>query len=216
MNTLRQTSQRLTQPGSLVLWFVLIGVFYAYLDQPLAQSLHQLALGQHFPIFEYLTQLGRASIYLAILPMMLLFFRYIKPYKTLEWKICFVWFALVYSTGISYLLKITLGRARPELLFEQHLFGFYGFHLNKLYYSFPSGHVTLAMSLMLCLIGLLPAYRLLWLAFAVVVMFTRVLLCYHYVSDVLATSLLVLIEYRIGFQIIDRKYPINWAKLGLK
>lgn len=208
--------KRFMNPWVMLGYSLLVGLVYTYLDQPLASYFHKLNLHERLPILEWVTQFGRSSLYLLVLPCIAVYVRYIKRSKRLEWRIWFVWFALVITCGLAFGLKIVLGRARPELLFDQHLFGFYGYHLSALYHSFPSGHATLTTALMLCLTLLLPRYRLLWLVLFVLIIATRVLLTYHYLSDVLVTCYLVVIECRILLYGIERECPLYWAKLGIK
>ncbi len=208
--------KRLTNPWVMLGYILLVGSVYVFLDQPLAAYLHHLNVRERLPILEWMTQLGRSSGYLVVLPCIAMYLRYVKHAKRLEWRIWFVWLTLLIVYIIAFGLKIILGRARPELLFHQHLFGFYGYHLSGVYHSFPSGHTTLATTLLLCMSLLLPAYRLLWLGLFVVIVATRVLLTYHYLSDVLMTFYLVVIECRILQYAITRECPLYWAKLGIK
>ena len=89
--------------------------------------------------------------------------------------------------GISaFFLKWLLGRARPSLLLSSDLYGFYPnfIRFNYRYMSFPSGHVSVVFAFAFAVYMLVP--RLFWwlFAYAFLVSSSRVVLLWHYPSDV--------------------------------
>lgn len=94
-------------------------------------------------------------------------------------------FALLLAMIMTLLLKVVLGRARPELFFEQGLYGFYFFKTQWIYFSSPSGHTARIFAAMTVLSGVFPRARVLWLLIALSVAASRVLLNEHYVGDVI-------------------------------
>ena len=98
---------------------------------------------------------------------------------------------------VCFVCKVTLGRARPDLLFASNEFGFYWFKLSKFYWSFPSGHTTTVVSLAVGLGVLFPRYFYIALTVALLVAASRVLLYYHYLSDVLSAFYISLLV--VGF-----------------
>lgn len=99
-----------------------------------------------------------------------------------------IWIWLVMACFSCSALKMFLGRARPVLWFHEHLFGFFGPTLQPTYHSFPSGHTMTFISVALGLSMLWPAYLRAFLGLGFLCAFTRVLLTYHYVSDVVGTT----------------------------
>jgi len=94
-------------------------------------------------------------------------------------------------------LKVLLGRARPQLWFSEHAYGFYGLHFSSNYWSFPSGHTT---TITACAIGtalLFPRYALPLCVLAFMVVISRVVLLQHYLSDVTMATGLVLLEISV-------------------
>ena len=85
----------------------------------------------------------------------------------------------------GFVVKIVLGRARPDLLFSIDYFGFYGFKLNNLYWSFPSGHTLTSTALASGLGVIFPRYFYAFLGGALLVASSRILLYHHYLSDVM-------------------------------
>ena len=205
----------MTHPVIMVIYGLAVVLAYVYVDKPIALKVHALGLDAHYSILVWITQLGRSVLYLTIIPVIGLYLRYGKRVKQEELRIWFLWLTLLGTNAICFGMKIMLGRARPELLFEHDLFGFFGWQLNSLYHSFPSGHVTLLTTMILSLTMLFPRYRWVYMTIALVVMATRVLLSYHYLSDVLATSYLVVLEYRLLLYIVARECPLYWIRLGI-
>ena len=93
---------------------------------------------------------------------------------------------LIFSFGLVRILKIVLGRARPE-----HGFEFTFFSLAFRYNSFPSGHAADAFVSGVFLFYLLKnskgtAWRFLPLVYASLIAISRVFVSAHYPSDVAA------------------------------
>ena len=101
--------------------------------------------------------------------------------------------AMIFSTSIflAYLvasvLKVTLARYRPELLFSQHLYGFHFFSLKHAYNSTPSGHITGTFAALFSLATLINKKSTTWLlmGLATVLAIFRVMSLAHYLSDVI-------------------------------
>ena len=205
----------LTQPVTVMIYlFGVIGVYFL-VDQPLASRIHSAGIDQHYPVLNAITLLGKSVIWLVVLPLIALYLHYSHKSKQLESRILFLWGALIIANVSCFVLKLLLGRARPELLFSDHTFGFFGFQLSELYHSFPSGHTSQVTALVLSLSLLYPKQRGYSLSLGVLILATRVLLTKHYLTDVLATVLLIFLEFRLIFYIVAQQCPFYWKKLGL-
>lgn len=98
-------------------------------------------------------------------------------------------FIMLIATGISCdILKIIFGRARPEMWFDHHLYGFYWFitKSNATFWSFPSGHSTTIATLATCLALFIPKTRVVCVLLAISVAAGRIFAQDHYLSDVMA------------------------------
>lgn len=86
---------------------------------------------------------------------------------------------------IGDVFKELCGRARPPLLFEKGVYGFFPMAGDYLHFSFPSGHTLRIFSSMVAIGFILPKLRYPALCLAVLVGVSRVLALKHYPSDVL-------------------------------
>ncbi|MDX3928379.1 MAG: phosphatase PAP2 family protein [Shinella sp.] len=94
------------------------------------------------------------------------------------------------ASALVHLLKFLIGRARPELLVDLGAYSLTPFTGDTLYESFPSGHSAAVGSLFGAFSMLVPRLRLLFLAFALTIGISRVIVGAHYPSDVAAGLLL--------------------------
>lgn len=100
-------------------------------------------------------------------------------------------FACVGLSGIAAnILKQLVGRPRPLEWLKSGALLPQPFPGHWLWTSMPSGHTTTAFSLLFALSFLAPRFKILWLALALAIAASRVLVNAHYVSDVAAGAAL--------------------------
>ena len=200
----------ITKPWVLFAYCFFIVISYCYIDTAVALYFPALHIKQNMPFISVVTNIGQAHYYVIFLAILIVFFRYIWKNKLMENRSWLLFLCVSFACCICIALKVLLGRARPDLLFSDNIFGFYGLHADRLYRSCPSGHVTTIFSLMLGCVVLWPRQRYLFLFVSFVVMITRVVLTEHYVSDVLFTFLLTLFEiYGLLWCLI--RVPFDWS-----
>ena len=193
----------MTRPLVVVFCFGLITLLFLYIDQPITIAAHgaQFENGAQFetkfPWLDLLTKFGKIQAYIIGIGIVALASELVFKNIHSERRACFLLSCLLLSNLVCLVLKVTLGRARPDLYFSEHLYGFYGPHKNPLYWSFPSGHTTTIMALVFGLSALFPRYMIGFILFGSLVAASRILLLQHYLSDVLMASYLALIE--VGF-----------------
>lgn len=164
---------------------VLMVVCFLFVDKPLAIYLQQLDLRTNMHWLYWVTALGQWKIYVLLFLGLALFFRFIKKDNKSEKNAWFLLACIVLVNIINCVVKIVLGRARPELWFTHHEYGFYWFALKNDYWSMPSGHSMTISALVSGLGVVFPRYFWPLLLVVLMVLASRVLLTYHYLSDVL-------------------------------
>jgi membrane-associated phospholipid phosphatase len=126
----------------------------------------------------------------------------------------FVLLSFFISLFIAAVLKFSLARYRPELLFSDNLFGFSFFSFDHSCNSFPSGHTVAVFSIALSLFYILKNKCVCWiiLFFSIIVALSRIIVTAHYCSDVLCSIYLVVLvtvfvnAVFVGLKMIPGKY----------
>ncbi|GAB4186217.1 MAG: hypothetical protein Tsb0015_03830 [Simkaniaceae bacterium] len=106
------------------------------------------------------------------------------------------------------IIKMFLGRARPELFFQQGIYGFTFFTLNAGYFSFPSAHAAVV-----CCLGLnfFPRNPWLVLLFSLIISISRLILLQHFVSDIIAGVFLAFFITRFVHAKIAKKKALTFS-----
>jgi membrane-associated phospholipid phosphatase len=144
-------------------------------------------------LFRYITSLGKSTWYLIISMIMFLASRYVYKNYLAANKAIFIFLTIAISGIINDIIKYCLGRYRPNALFYDHLYGFGFFGHSYSMTSFPSGHANTITAVMLASYFLIPKYRWLYIVIAVSVIASRVVLCEHYLSDVVFGAYLAIL-----------------------
>jgi len=137
----------------------------------------------------------------------------------------FLFVAIALPGLFTTIVKRLIGRARPYVGGYDNPFLYKPFIWQPAYASMPSGHATTAAAAAIAIGALWPRLRpLMWL-YALLIMFSRVVVVAHHPSDVLAGALvgavgaLVLRRFfaarRLAFSPLDlRPYPWpSWWRL---
>lgn len=195
----------MTKKRVILLYFTLVFLCIFFCDRALVNLIYQFDFRSHIPLLSIVTRLGLSIFYFPTLIGLILFFRFIHVNHTWEARFLFLFLCISIPATICTLLKFVLGRARPNLFLYDHIFGFYGFTWDAHYWSCPSGHTTTIFSVMLGLAILFPRYLVGFFLTGFIVALTRVLLTHHYLSDVLISFYLVLVELGILLYVLRKK-----------
>jgi len=129
--------------------------------------------------------------------------------KKREWIIP-LWLSLFLSALVSFVLKITVQRARP---FQLGIVSLLPSLLENSYsiwnFSFPSFQSMLAFCAIPILSKQYPKLKKFWIAFAVLIAFSRVYFGLHFFSDVIAGGI---IGYLIGMLIVRLEKEHKFGK----
>jgi len=121
---------------------------------------------------------------------------------------------------VVLVLKRTVARARPDLYFEQGIYGVVEtFSRVQQFNSFPSSHTYAAFSVAVVLGILAPRWRWVFLLLASLVAISRLVNLDHYLSDVMtAAGIAVLVGHVLAPRVLCSKYqwplraPWRWWK----
>ncbi|MBU1975321.1 MAG: phosphatase PAP2 family protein [Nanoarchaeota archaeon] len=163
---------------ALVLLALIISLFF---DKTLFSALFSVRISSITSFFVVLTDARVLITVMYVIPCV-----YMLKDKRRNY-IPFILGSLAISFAFSHLLKLGIERIRPFLtldvspiLFEQT-------------FSFPSNHATVAFAAIPILYFLFKQVKYLFLAFAILLAYSRIYLGVHYLSDVLAGVLLGLL-----------------------
>lgn len=165
---------------------------YYYLDIRIAHYCNSIASPVK-NIFEQITGFGKSTWYLVGSVLSFLYFKFIRIDRKLSSRSIFIFLAIVISGVITDIIKYILGRYRPEALFQQDLYGFVCFQHSHSMTSFPSGHANTITAIMFSLYLIYPRYWLAFLLVALLIMASRIVICAHYLSDVVFGSYLAIL-----------------------
>ena len=111
---------------------------------------------------------------------------YYSERDPLVWRAGYVFAAVALPGLLADIAKPVFGRARPELLFQDQIFGFTWSGAHADHWSFPSGHAVTITALATALYALYPPLWPAYLLVALLVVASRVIIDAHYLSDVIA------------------------------
>ncbi|MGC6403895.1 MAG: phosphatase PAP2 family protein [Candidatus Comchoanobacterales bacterium] len=163
---------------------------FFYVDKILAWYFHSIERDNIvILIMSEITEFGK-GIYGAGATIILWLYAYIYNDKKRLLESQYLAYVLVTGGIIVAFIKVLFGRARPELLFSRSEFGIYFLKTKSAYWSFPSGHTLTSISLMLSLSMLYPRYRYIFISCFGLISLSRIVLCKHYLSDVIIGGVL--------------------------
>lgn len=176
-------------------FLLLVFVAFTFIDQPFFDA-HRAKTTYKSIYFDMLTHVADSIWVLIITSIIFLSLGFISGDK-FTGKLHAVWHRLFftnwfifYSIGMSGILvnvfKYLFGRSRPNFVNGESAFEFTPFNVGYEFASFPSGHSTTAGALMVCLVLLLPRYKMIFIILGVLIASTRPLVGAHFPSDVIA------------------------------
>ena len=165
-------------------------VLYFYIDIPVSAFFQKHKHDSYNEFFKVITNLGRAEVYLVPSGILciaaFICSRRGKAAHGITRKALYVFLTVAVSGIVVDIFKPIFGRARPKLLFNDHIYGFTFFSLDHEYFSFPSGHSATALGAAVVFSWLFPRYRTIFLVMGAVVAFSRLAVVAHFLSDVAA------------------------------
>ena len=204
----------------VILLFLLVNIFTSYnIDVNLYNYFSTLNYGYDViylkEFFIGITELGDSLWYFLIVTC--IFFisfifnkiKLISHKKYLKIKIFSIFsFSYIFLVGlITQLLKHLIGRPRPNYTVFDESLGFNFFSTDSAFHSFPSGHSSTIVSVVLILSLLIPSLRSFFYLFGFLIAISRVVVGAHFVTDVLAGAVVAVMVYKIFLFFFNKYYP---------
>ena len=188
----------------IVVLFCVIGYFT--FDLPIAEFCKSVFSDYRIRrTLKDISKLGIATSYLICAGVAFVFFKFIRKREIWSHRAIFVFLSISLSGILVIITKFIFGRYRPKMFFEEQLYGFQLFQLKGKLTSFPSGHASTMVALMLSLYFIAPRYRVIYLLIAFVVVMSRVAVYHHYLTDVVAGAYVATITTLCLKYLFDRK-----------
>ena len=202
-SSMNRTAKIILISFPIVVLFCVAGYFF--FDLPVAQYCKSIFPNNKIRrILKDISKLGIATFYLICSAVIFMFFRFIRKREIWSNRALFV-FLSVSSSGVLVLItKFIFGRYRPKMFFKEQLYGFEFFQLKGKITSFPSGHASTIVALMLSLYFISPKYRVIYFIIAFVVVISRVFVCHHFLTDVVVGSYVAAITTLCLKQFLDK------------
>ena len=194
---------RMKRYSSYAALFIAIEIALMYfVDRPVSDYVSDLDSSNQdiIDIFRIYTDLGKSAWYLWPSAFWLLVYALTLRFRPLAadarlrivhkaHNMLFFFSSIALSGIVTDIIKPILGRARPVEIMRDQIFGFHPFTFHASMNSMPSGHTTTAAALATALIILSPRHKFLWVVVAIVLAISRIMVNAHFVSDVLAGSM---------------------------
>ncbi len=181
----------------IVLLVVIVGSMF--LIDAAASAWAQRLLPRLYGPFSRITDFGLSSWFLVPFGFIVLFLTAIvSPLLSrtaqgvlgaLAARFAFLFLAIALPGLFVAIVKRLIGRARPFVGGHDNPFAYRPFGWEPAYASMPSGHATTAAAAAIAIGALFPCSRPLMWAYALLIMFSRVVVLAHHPSDVLAGAL---------------------------
>ncbi len=188
----------------IVLIFLFLTIISFWLDSRVAVLVANARTGL---LNEFFLNFGSAlTVFIFVVILTAVFFQQKKKESILP-----LWFAAGMSVVVSFLLKVIVQRPRPFQLGLVHILGVADPSYAIWHFSYPSFH-TMAMFAMVPFLNKeFPRFKYVWIAFAVLIGFSRLYLGVHFLSDVMAGGL---IGYIMGTLIVEsEKESRFWERM---
>lgn len=179
---------------SLILGSVFYWLSFNLIDQPLAHFFHHAQYNAYlYNFFQTVTLLGDSRLgggFIIVSFILAIIILFKQPQNKFANTLLFMGLAMTAAIFTETSLKYLLGRYRPELLFQQGLYGFHYLSHQFLMNSSPSGHATRVFVLVTGASLMMRRLSPIFITLGILVCLSRLVLEFHYLSDVVFGAIL--------------------------
>lgn len=189
------TPRRLAVAAVAIVAVFLLGTIFV--DAPVAEAARRLPRWV-MAFFDAITDYGKSGWFLWPLGILFLVLASLPPVtpRIAQWvlaaimvRVGFLFLAIGVPGLFVTIVKRMIGRARPFVTGAADPFAFSPFIWRADYSSLPSGHTTTVFSVLVAVWTLFPRARTAALIYALFISASRIVVCAHYPTDVLAGAL---------------------------
>lgn len=191
---------------AVLLWtFFFVLASYLFVDIPVAKFFQHTSNPLHESA-QFLSDIIDPKYQLFIWSALFFLFRFIYKKEILGNRCLLILTSISIANILTEILKKLLGRARPEMLFSQDLYGFTFFSSSQIFSSFPSGHACTIGAICGAFACLYPRLGLPLLLIGLLVAFIRVVLAVHFLSDIIAGVILGIITAQWIYKVMKKEH----------
>ena len=139
-----------------------------------------------------------------------------KTYSYLKRFSLFGFFYLLLVGATTQIIKHLVGRPRPNHASLDEGFDFNFLTTESTFHSFPSGHSSTIIAIALIASLVLPSLKYFFYICGLIIAFSRVVVGAHFITDVVAGTLIAIIVYKVLDFFVKKKHPsIYWNNLEI-
>jgi membrane-associated phospholipid phosphatase len=169
----------------LILSVLAVIISYLFIDIAIAYDFESLPLACKTQM-TFITNLIDPKYHNYVWPILFFVIRFLFKQEIWGNRLLLILTSIPISNFLVWFIKCFTGRARPELLFTQNLYGFTFFKWAQPFESFPSGHACTIGALCGALACFYPRWSFPLMAVGFLLAFSRVVLTFHFLSDIIA------------------------------
>jgi len=179
----------------ILIFIILCVISYFYLDQRLAYFVHDHInkQGYLYRTAQCMGYLGGENWWMFIVSFGFILTAMLyagSPSKIIYKKLCYLFVSIAIAMVVAGGLQFFIGRYRPELLFQSHLYGFHVFAHQASLHSMPSAYVVQIFAAATALTVICRRSAILVFSIAIAVAVSRLVLNVHFLSDILLAVLI--------------------------
>ncbi|MDC0161644.1 phosphatase PAP2 family protein, partial [bacterium] len=212
----------------LILLLLMISIFLTYkIDLSFNSFFQNINYGENSTylkkFFIGITNLGDSLWYFSIFLLIFLISFVAQKIKLIPIEVffylrrlCLFSVSYLFLVGLAtQIIKHIIGRPRPNHSLLDGSFEFNFFTTDSAFHSFPSGHSSTIIAIIIIASLIIPSLRYFFYTCGFLIAISRVVVGAHFITDVVAGALLAILVYKV-FDFLVNKHPyIYWKELKI-